>query len=149
MGSIIEFPAFSEMLNGLENLRLHCAYMGYHRPGAAEEALERLGLGAPGTKGETLLAGHAPAAGVGRAVLTHPELLVLDEPANALDAAGMKQVRDLLRTLCRDWGTTVFFIQSSALRSGADSRYSGHSASGKAAAGDFFERAGCTELDLY
>ena len=36
------------------------------------------------------------------------DLLVLDEPANALDAAGMKQVRDLLRTLCRDWGTTVF-----------------------------------------
>lgn len=50
MGSIIEFPAFFEMLSGLENLRLHCAYMGYHRPGAAEEALERLGLGAAGNK---------------------------------------------------------------------------------------------------
>ena len=109
MGSIIEFPAFFEMLNGLENLRLHCAYMGYHRPGAAEEALERLGLGAAGNKkGKHYSLGMRQRLGLARAVLTHPELLVLDEPANALDAAGMKQVRDLLRTLCRDWGTTVF-----------------------------------------
>lgn len=109
MGSIIEFPAFFEMLNGLENLRLHCAYMGYHRPGAAEEALERLGLGAAGNKKvKHYSLGMRQRLGLARAVLTHPELLVLDEPANALDAAGMKQVRDLLRTLCRDWGTTVF-----------------------------------------
>ena len=107
MGSIIEFPAFFEMLNGLENLRLHCAYMGYHRPGAAEEALERLGLGAAGNKKvKHYSLGMRQRLGLARAVLTHPELLV--EPANALDAAGMKQVRDLLRTLCRDWGTTVF-----------------------------------------
>ena len=104
MGSIIEFPAFFEMLNGLE-----CAYMGYHRPGAAEEALERLGLGAAGNKKvKHYSLGMRQRLGLARAVLTHPELLVLDEPANALDAAGMKQVRDLLRTLCRDWGTTVF-----------------------------------------
>ena len=109
MGSIIEFPAFFEMLSGLENLRLHCAYMGYHRPGAAEEALERLGLGAAGNKKvKHYSLGMRQRLGLARAVLTHPELLVLDEPANALDAAGMKQVRDLLRTLCRDWGTTVF-----------------------------------------
>ena len=42
-------------------------------------------------------------------MLTRPELLILDEPVNALDVAGMKQVRDLLRMLCRDWGTTVLF----------------------------------------
>ena len=85
--------------------------MGYrHRPGAAEEGqLERLGLGAAGNKKvKHYSLGMRQRLGLARAVLTHPELLVLDEPANALDAAGMKQVRDLLRTLCRDWGTTVF-----------------------------------------
>ncbi len=50
MGSIIEFPAFSKMLNGLENLRLHCAYMGYHRPGAAEERWSGWAWARPGTK---------------------------------------------------------------------------------------------------
>ena len=68
-----------------------------------------MGLGAAGNKKvKHYSLGMRQRLGLARAVLTHPELLVLDEPANALDAAGMKQVRDLLRTLCRDWGTTVF-----------------------------------------
>ena len=36
-----------------------------------------------------------------------PELLILDEPTNGLDPAGMKQIRDLLKTLCSEYGITV------------------------------------------
>ena len=150
MGSIIEFPAFFEMLNGLENLRLHCAYMGYHRPGAAEEALERLGLGAAGNKKvKHYSLGMRQRLGLGRAVLDPSRTAGAgrtgQRPGCCRYEAGARSAAHFVSGL----GYHGVFIQSSALRSGADSRYSGHSASGKAAAGDFFERAGCTELDLY
>lgn len=110
MGSIIEFPAFFEHLSGRENLNMHCAYMGYHTPGAVDEALELLHLSEDGDKRvRSYSLGMRQRLGLARAVLTRPELLILDEPVNALDVASMKQVRDLLHMLCRDWGTTVLF----------------------------------------
>lgn len=45
--------------------------------------------------------------GIARAILTKPELLILDEPTNGLDPAGMKQIRSLLKTLCAEYGITV------------------------------------------
>ena len=110
MGSIIEFPAFFDRLTARENLRLHCDYMGYYSPGAVEEALDLLHLSADAdrrVRGFSL--GMRQRLGLARAVLTKPELLILDEPANGLDVAGMKQIRELLQMLCRDWGTTVLF----------------------------------------
>ena len=110
MGSIIEFPAFFDRLTARENLRLHCDYMGYYSPGAVEEALGLLHLSADAdrrVRGFSL--GMRQRLGLARAVLTKPELLILDEPANGLDVVGMKQIRELLQMLCRDWGTTVLF----------------------------------------
>ena len=45
--------------------------------------------------------------GIARAILCKPELLILDEPTNGLDPAGMKQIRDLLKTLCEEYGITI------------------------------------------
>ncbi len=45
--------------------------------------------------------------GIARAILHKPELLVLDEPTNGLDPAGMKQLRDLFRMLCTEYGITI------------------------------------------
>lgn len=45
--------------------------------------------------------------GIARAILCKPELLILDEPTNGLDPAGMKQIRDLLKRLCSEYGITV------------------------------------------
>ena len=45
--------------------------------------------------------------GIARAILCRPELLILDEPTNGLDPAGMKLIRDLLKSLCAEYGTTV------------------------------------------
>lgn len=45
--------------------------------------------------------------GIARAILCRPELLILDEPTNGLDPAGMKQIRDLLKTLCTEYGITI------------------------------------------
>ena len=45
--------------------------------------------------------------GIARAIMCKPELLILDEPTNGLDPAGMKQIRDLLKTLCSEYSITV------------------------------------------
>ena len=45
--------------------------------------------------------------GIARAVLCRPELLILDEPTNGLDPAGMKQIRSLLKNLCAEYGVTI------------------------------------------
>jgi len=108
MGSIIEFPCFYEHMSGRENLRLHCEYMGYYAPGSVEHALEMLGMTEAGNQTVRRYSlGMKQRLGIARAVLCRPELLVLDEPTNGLDPAGMKQLRDLFRMLCTEYGITI------------------------------------------
>ena len=108
MGSIIEFPGFYEHMSGDANLKLHCEYMGYYVPGAVEEALDLLGLSEAAKKPvKNYSLGMKQRLGIARAVLSRPELLVLDEPTNGLDPAGMKQIRELFRMLCSEYGITI------------------------------------------
>ncbi len=108
MGSMIEFPCFYEHMSGRENLQLHCEYMGYHTPGSVEEALGMLGLmGAGDASVKSYSLGMRQRLGIARAILCRPELLVLDEPANGLDPAGMKQTRELFQRLCGEYGMTI------------------------------------------
>ncbi|MCM1387665.1 MAG: ATP-binding cassette domain-containing protein [Bacillus sp. (in: Bacteria)] len=108
MGSIIEFPIFYERLSGKENLRLHCEYMGYYHPGSVENAMEMLELTEAADKPvKKYSLGMKQRLGIARVVLTRPELLVLDEPTNGLDPAGMKKLRDLFKMLCTEYGITI------------------------------------------
>lgn len=108
IGSIIEFPPFYEQLSGFENLKLHCEYMGYYRQGCIEETLELLDLAAAGKKPvKSYSLGMKERLGIARAILCRPELVILDEPTNGLDPAGMRQIRELLRSLCARYGTTI------------------------------------------
>lgn len=108
MGSMIEFPTFYEHLSGKENLSLHCEYMGYYNPGSIENALELLNLENTGKKPvREFSLGMKQRLGIARAVLCKPELLILDEPTNGLDPAGRKQIRDLLKMLCKEYGITI------------------------------------------
>lgn len=108
MGSMIEFPCFYEHMSGKENLQLHCEYMGYYMPDSVENALEMLGLSnAAANPVKSYSLGMKQRLGIARAVLCKPELLVLDEPTNGLDPAGMKQLRDLFRMLCTQYGITI------------------------------------------
>lgn len=108
MGSIIEFPVFYEHMTGTENLKLHCEYLGYYKSGCIGEALEMLDLKAAADKpvGSYSL-GMKQRLGLARAILAKPELLILDEPTNGLDPAGLKLVRELMELLCREYGITV------------------------------------------
>lgn len=108
MGSIIEFPSFYEHMSGKENLQLHAEYMGYYLPGSIENVLEMLGLQeAADQPVRNYSLGMKQRLGIARAILCKPEFLVLDEPTNGLDPAGMKQLRDLFRMLCTEYGITI------------------------------------------
>ncbi len=108
MGSMIEFPCFYERMTGRENLELHCEYMGYYSTDSVANVLEMLDLTADAdraVKGYSL--GMKELLGIARAILCRPELLILDEPTNGLDPAGIKKIRNLLKSLCLEYGITI------------------------------------------
>lgn len=108
MGSIIEFPTFYDHMSGKDNLQLHCEYMGYYNKGSVEEALGMLGLSDAADKpAGSYSLGMKQRLGIARAILCKPELVILDEPTNGLDPAGMKKIRDLFRMLCTEYGMTL------------------------------------------
>lgn len=108
MGCMVEFPVFYEDLTGSQNLYFHCEYMGYQHPNSIQEALELLNLThAAHQKVREYSLGMRQRLGIARSILTKPELLILDEPYNGLDPSGIKEVRDLLKRLCTEYGITI------------------------------------------
>jgi ABC-2 type transport system ATP-binding protein len=82
--------------------------MGYHSPNSVEHAMNLLELPVNDNKAVSNYSlGMKQRLGIARAILTKPELLILDEPMNGLDPAGMKQIRDLLKMLCKEYGITI------------------------------------------
>lgn len=108
IGSIIETPAFYDNLSGKENLALYAEYMGFYSKGDVEKTLNLLGLsGAEHKIVGSYSLGMRQRLGIARAILTKPELLILDEPINGLDPAGVKAMRDLFLMLCHEYGITI------------------------------------------
>lgn len=108
MGSIIEIPVFYDKLNGKENLELHCEYMGYHNNRAIQDALELVNLQHIGNKPvREFSLGMKQRLGIARAIVTKPEILILDEPINGLDPVGIKELRDLFKMLAQEYGITL------------------------------------------
>jgi ABC-2 type transport system ATP-binding protein len=105
-GSMIEEPAFYPYLSGRDNLRAMARLSGISEdlvPGI----LERVDLtGAAGKRFKAYSMGMKQRLALGAALLADPEILILDEPANGLDPAGIVEMRDLMRDLKRD-GKTV------------------------------------------
>lgn len=115
MGSIIEFPTFYEQMSGRDNLKLHGEYMGYYSKDSLNEALNMLGLAEAADKPvKRYSLGMKQRLGIARAILCRPELVILDEPTNGLDPAGMKQIRELFQMLSAEYGMT-FLISSHLL----------------------------------
>lgn len=107
VGAIVETPTFFPNFSGRRNLAL-LARIANRSLGEVDAALERVGLADRGrdpVKGYSL--GMKQRLGVAAALLKDPALLVLDEPANGLDPAGIREIRQLLRSL-GDEGRTVF-----------------------------------------
>lgn len=109
IGSIIEQPTFYERLNARDNLDLHCEYMGYPNKARIDEVLNLCGLADAAEKRVNQFSmGMKQRLAIARAILTKPALLILDEPINALDPEGIREMRALFKRLATDYGTTLF-----------------------------------------
>src|SRR3954469_3761413 len=107
VGAIIEEPCFHRHLSGRENLRVNAAARDRAAAGRIDAALERVGLaGRADDKVGAYSLGMRQRLGVARCLLPAPELLILDEPMNGLDPAGILEFRGLIRSLVAE-GTTV------------------------------------------
>jgi ABC-2 type transport system ATP-binding protein len=109
VGYLVEIPHAYPELTVFENLevarRLH--------PGVASQAvsqmIEQLGLAEyADRRAGNLSQGNAQRLGLAKALLHHPRLLFLDEPANGLDPAGIVEIRAMLLELAHQQGVTVF-----------------------------------------
>ncbi|GMX65648.1 ABC transporter ATP-binding protein [Paenibacillus elgii] len=108
IGSIVEFSGFYENLTARENLLINAKLMGVHKKNAMDEALEIVGLHQETKKlvGSYSL-GMKQRLGIARAILHHPELLILDEPTNGLDPVGIKEIRRLIKSLAEERKITI------------------------------------------
>jgi ABC-2 type transport system ATP-binding protein len=106
-GAIVEEPRFHRFLTGRENLRIVAAAREPEAHGRIDGALARVGLAERADdRVKTYSLGMRQRLGVARALLGDPELLILDEPTNGLDPAGILEFRLMIRALV-DEGRTV------------------------------------------
>jgi ABC-type multidrug transport system ATPase subunit len=107
IGAMVEAPAFYPYLSGRDNLRVLARYAGAGED-RVEAALDEVGLSdRAADRSRAYSLGMKQRLGVAAALLKDPELLILDEPTNGLDPAGMADMRDLIRSLGKGGRTVV------------------------------------------
>jgi ABC-2 type transport system ATP-binding protein len=109
VGAIIESPDLYRYLTGRENLEVFARMLG---EGALAQIPELARLVALENRLEervsTYSLGMRQRLAIAQALLGEPKVLILDEPANGLDPAGIREIRELLRRLARERGLSVF-----------------------------------------
>lgn len=109
VGAMIEAPAFYKYLSGYDNLRLLANSGASYTRKELEASLDIVGLlGRAQDKVKTYSQGMRQRLAIALSIVGKPELILLDEPTNGLDPEGMKEIRDLIGQLSRDFGLTVF-----------------------------------------
>jgi ABC-2 type transport system ATP-binding protein len=108
VGAIVDEPRFHSHLTGRQNLRLLAAAREPAARDRIRPALERVGLG---HRGDDRVSGYSMGMrqrlGVAACLLGDPEMLLLDEPMNGLDPAGMAQMRDIILSMVAEGRTVV------------------------------------------
>ncbi len=109
VGHLVESPAAYPEISVRENLDIARRLHGIKNPKVVDDVMGKLSIASyADRKAGTLSSGNFQRLGLARALLHKPELLILDEPTNGLDPAGIVEIRKLLISLARENGTTIF-----------------------------------------
>lgn len=109
LSGIVETPALYPYLTGRDNLRVLGAYSGGVDGKTIDEMLESVRLTRRADElVKTYSLGMKQRLGIAQALMTRPKIMILDEPTNGLDPAGMREVRELVRELNARYELTVF-----------------------------------------
>ena len=108
IGALIENPSLYGHLNAIDNLRIAANYKSINKS-RIDEVLETVELSyAKSKKVGKYSLGMKQRLGIAIALLSNPEILILDEPTNGLDPKGIIEMRALIKTLNENNGTTIF-----------------------------------------
>lgn len=109
VGALVESPAFVDYLSARRNLQMLADLSGGATPARLERVLELVGLARrQRDRVRTYSQGMRQRLGIAQALLPHPRLVILDEPALGLDPQGLVEIRDLLLRLRDEEGMTIF-----------------------------------------
>ena len=110
IGSMIEEPSYYPNLTGYENLLVFQKILGFDQKNI-QETLKIVGLDQPKNKKKLVKdysLGMKQRLALAFALVKKPRLLILDEPTNGLDPAGIHEIRELIIKLAKEQGITVF-----------------------------------------
>ncbi|MBK7172575.1 MAG: ABC transporter ATP-binding protein [Bacteroidales bacterium] len=109
IGYLVEVPYSYPDLTVQENLEIIRSLRLLKDKNAVLSVMESLKLTQyANRKARHLSLGNAQRLGLAKALIHHPKILILDEPSNGLDPAGIYEIRELLKTLAQEQGVTVF-----------------------------------------